>query len=119
MPEKMDKNPFKIFVGNIPLEAKEPELKELFQKYGTVIEANIVRNYAFVHMENDDEGKEAIRNINSTVWHGSRLKCEQAVSRKQEESNSVKLFVGNLSEETKKEDIRKLFESNFSLFKFH
>jgi len=38
----------KIFVGNLTDNVKAPEIRELFSKYGTVVECDIVRNYGFV-----------------------------------------------------------------------
>lgn len=38
----------KIFVGNLTDNTKAPEIRELFNKFGTVVECDIVRNYGFV-----------------------------------------------------------------------
>ena len=39
---------FKIFVGNLPDGTSATEVKPLFEKYGTVIECDIVKNFGFV-----------------------------------------------------------------------
>lgn len=38
----------KIFVGNVHRDAKRLELKSLFEAYGSVVEADILTNYAFI-----------------------------------------------------------------------
>lgn len=39
---------FKIFVGNLPDGTSATEVKPLFEKYGTVVECDIVKNFGFV-----------------------------------------------------------------------
>lgn len=38
----------KIFVGNVSPHTTTQELRNLFQSYGNVVEADILSNYAFV-----------------------------------------------------------------------
>ena len=56
--------PIKIYVGNIPLSARNSELKELFEKFGKVAECDILKDFAFVfgfvHMEDKNDAKMAI-----------------------------------------------------------
>ena len=40
--------PTKLYIGNIPPTVSSTELKELFEKYGKVLECDIVKDYAFV-----------------------------------------------------------------------
>ena len=40
--------PTKLYVGNIPSSVSSRELTELFEKYGKVIECDIIKDYAFV-----------------------------------------------------------------------
>lgn len=39
---------FKIFVGNLPDGTSATEVKPLFEKYGPVVECDIVKNFGFV-----------------------------------------------------------------------
>lgn len=39
---------FKIFVGNLSDSTKTPDIKPLFEKYGKVVECDVVKNYGFV-----------------------------------------------------------------------
>ena len=40
--------PTKLYIGNVPSAINSTELKELFEKYGKVLECDIVKDYAFV-----------------------------------------------------------------------
>lgn len=40
--------PTKLYIGNVPPTVSSTELKELFEKYGKVLECDIVKDYAFV-----------------------------------------------------------------------
>lgn len=63
-------NTFKIFVGNLSDRTTSQDLRELFQQHGTVVEADAVKNYGFVHMQNETEGKAAIEALNGYSLHG-------------------------------------------------
>jgi RNA recognition motif-containing protein len=69
-----------IYVGNLPLEVTEDELRREFMAYGEVISAIIMndkyigsgqsRGYAFVEMPFQSEGKAAIAALNEkTLGH--------------------------------------------------
>lgn len=44
--------PTKLYVGNIPASVNSRELTELFEKYGKVLECDIIKDYAFVVSQN-------------------------------------------------------------------
>ncbi|CAL2044693.1 hypothetical protein CAEBREN_31415 [Caenorhabditis brenneri] len=46
--------PSKLFVGNLPDNVDSNKLKQIFQPFCKVTECDIVKNYAFVHIEEDD-----------------------------------------------------------------
>lgn len=54
------------------------DLRPLFEKYGTVVECDVVKNYGFVHMENKDQGRDAINNLDGNVVNGKAVKVEAA-----------------------------------------
>lgn len=39
---------FKIFIGNLADKATKADIQPLFEKYGKVVECDIVKNYGFV-----------------------------------------------------------------------
>ena len=63
-------NTFKIFVGNLSDRTTSNDIRQLFEAHGTVVEAGVIKNYGFIHMENADEGKRAIESLNSYVLNG-------------------------------------------------
>ena len=74
--------PIKLYVGNIPLSARNYDLKELFEKFGKVAECDILKDFAFVHMDNTNDAKAAIAGLHDTLWKGARLRVELSISSK-------------------------------------
>ncbi|XP_072041678.1 uncharacterized protein [Amphiura filiformis] len=48
-------------------------LSEIFEKFGEVVECDVIRNYGFVHMTNETEGQEAITNLDDSNFMGSKI----------------------------------------------
>jgi len=40
--------PTKLYIGNVSSSVNSTELKELFEKYGKVLECDIIKDYAFI-----------------------------------------------------------------------
>ncbi|CAG9863557.1 unnamed protein product [Phyllotreta striolata] len=110
MPGFSSAGTFKIFIGNLPEKTAVAELRPLFEKYGKVVECDVVKNYGFVHMENEADGREAIQSLNGQMFSGQPMKCEAAKSRKAPQTPTTKIFVGNLTDNTKAPQIRELFK---------
>ncbi|GLH09110.1 RNA-binding protein lark [Gryllus bimaculatus] len=100
---------FKIFVGNLADKTTTEDIKPLFEKYGKVVECDVVKNYGFVHMEHEEAGRDAIQNLNGYLVHGQAIKVEAATSRKGPQTPTTKIFVGNLTDNTKAPQVRALF----------
>lgn len=60
-------------------------------------------------MENEDAGRDAIQNLDGYMVHGVAMKVEAATSRKGPQTPTTKVFVGNLSDNTKAPQVRALF----------
>lgn len=66
--------------------------------------------YSYVkHMEDEESGREAIKNLNNSLVNGTAIKVEAATSRKGPNTPTVKIFVGNLPDRTKASEVRALF----------
>jgi RNA recognition motif-containing protein len=91
--------PIKIYVGNIPQSARNSELKELFEKFGKVVECDILKEFAFVHMDDTNDAKAAIAGLNDSLWKGSRIRVELSTTKtsKGEPSMRHKLGADDLS----------------------
>ncbi|CAF1143677.1 unnamed protein product [Adineta ricciae] len=68
--------PTKLYIGNVSPSVSSTELKELFEKYGKVLECDIVKDYAFVHMEDASKAKASIAALNDFNLKGSRIRVE-------------------------------------------
>lgn len=100
---------FKLFIGNIEEKTVPTDIKPLFEKYGKVVECDVVKNYGFVHMENEQQGRDAIQNLNGYVVNGNAIKVEAAKSRRAPNTPTIKIFVGNLTDKTRAPEVRELF----------
>ncbi|PWA14807.1 hypothetical protein CCH79_00014510 [Gambusia affinis] len=96
----------KIFVGNLPQEATEDEIKELFEEHGTVTECAIIKNFAFVHMDDRKAATKAIRTLHQHKLHGTAINVEASHGKNQ---GPVKLHVANV-EKGADDELRALFE---------
>ncbi|MEQ2224641.1 hypothetical protein ILYODFUR_009540 [Ilyodon furcidens] len=56
----------KLHVGNIA--CTNQELRAKFEEFGSVLECDIVKNYAFVHMERVEDAMEAINKLDNTAF---------------------------------------------------
>ena len=78
-----------IYVGNIPFETTDADLKQLFETHGTVSRVNMImdrdtgrpRGFAFVEMTNDAEGNAAIEALNGSELGGRPLTVNEARPR--------------------------------------
>jgi len=81
----------KLFVGNLDWGLTEEELKEVFEKFGAVEEAAIIkdkfsgksRGFAFVTFTNDEEGEKAIKELNGTELKGRDMVVNEARPQEQ------------------------------------
>ncbi|RWS30094.1 RNA-binding protein 4B-like isoform X2 [Leptotrombidium deliense] len=60
---------------------KTDELRALFEKYGKVEECDVVKNFGFVHMGNEDESKIAIESLNGSEFMGVKITVEASHSK--------------------------------------
>lgn len=101
-------NTFKIFIGNLSDSTTSTEIRELFEQHGIVVEADVVKNYGFVHMENADEGTAAIKALNSTVINGKPMVVEASTGARKA-AKRTKIFIGNIHKDTESEELKNLF----------
>ncbi len=78
-----------LFVGNVSRTATEEQLKALFERFGRVSSARIIkdrftgeaRGFAFVEMPSDEEGQAAIAGANGVELEGRPLRVNEARPR--------------------------------------
>jgi len=102
----------KLYVGNLGDDGNitSTDLRPLFETYGTVTECECIKNYAFVHMEEESAATEAVTNLNGHSVKGRPIKVEKSES-KGPRKPSQKLFIGNIAEGTTNEELKAVFES--------
>jgi RNA recognition motif-containing protein len=80
-----------IYVGNLDYKVTEDDLKEAFEGYGSVESAKIItdkftgrsKGFGFVTMENDDEAKTAIEELNGATLASRQVTVNEAKPRKE------------------------------------
>lgn len=63
----------KLHVSNLGEGVTSDVLRAKFQEFGTVVECDIVKDYAFVHMERMEDAMEAIDKMDNTAFKGELL----------------------------------------------
>jgi RNA recognition motif-containing protein len=89
-----------IYVGNLAWKAKKQDLTELFQHFGEVIRAFIVRDkrtrrskgFGFVEMEDEDAARAAIEALNNTVFMERAIVVNEAHPRKDADDEDTDEF---------------------------
>lgn len=90
-----------IYVSNLSFHTSETDLKDLFEKYGTVNSAKIImdretnrsRGFAFVEMPSEEEGNLALKGLNGKEIQGRALSV--SVAREKENSGNRNSFSRN------------------------
>jgi RNA recognition motif-containing protein len=86
----------KIFVGGLPGDIDETDLKEMFELYGDVRSAIVIKDrqtgkskgFGFVEMPNDTEAKETIELLNGVKMLGKKIAVTQAEDNARSSSNN-------------------------------
>lgn len=76
----------KMYVGNIPYNATEEDLKGLFSEYGEIESLKIIQDqftdrskgFGFIEMVNEEDAKKAIATLNGKDFMGKSLNVAEA-----------------------------------------
>jgi nucleolin len=76
-------------VGSLPWSVNDEELKETFEKHGTVVSAKVItdrdtrrsRGFGFVEMESSSDASNAMRALNDSELNGRNIIVNEAKSR--------------------------------------
>ncbi len=79
----------RLYVGNLAYSVTDPDLLQLFEQYGAVASAQVLkdretnrsRGFGFVEMDNDDEADQAIQQLDGQDHNGRRLTVNEARPR--------------------------------------
>ena len=78
-----------IYVGNLPYDATDSDLQQLFESYGTVTSARVIidkmsgrsKGFGFVEMPDRGEAEKAIENTNGSDLMGRALRVNESQPR--------------------------------------
>ncbi|XP_072543536.1 RNA-binding protein 4.2 isoform X2 [Salminus brasiliensis] len=71
----------KLHVSNISSDCTNQELREKFEEFGPVVECDIVKDYAFVHMERREDAMESISALDNSTFQGKVINVQLSTSR--------------------------------------
>lgn len=85
-----------IFVGSLPFTAKEADLRESFEAYGSVESVKIItdretgrsKGFGFVEMPDEEEGTAAIEGLNGSDFGGRSIVVNKSEPKPQGERRS-------------------------------
>ncbi|MDF9831578.1 RNA-binding protein [Parabacteroides sp. PF5-6] len=75
-----------IYIGNLNYKVREEDLKQVFEEYGEVSSAKIIKDrdtgrakgFAFVEMPNDAEAQKAIEELDQAEFQGRQMVVKEA-----------------------------------------
>ena len=80
-----------IYIGNLPFNLGEEDLREIFEEYGEVASTKIIsdkfsgrsKGFGFVEMESDEEANKAIQELNNAEVGGRNIKVNESKPREE------------------------------------
>lgn len=78
-----------IYVGNLPFDASDSDLRSLFSDFGSVQSTSVItdrdtgrsRGFGFVELGDSSEGAKAIEKLDGHEWNGRRITVNEARPR--------------------------------------
>lgn len=79
-----------LFIGNLPYDMEEDELRELFEEYGEISSVKIItdrdsgksKGFGFVDMPDDQQAKKALDELDGAEIDGRSISVKKAEERK-------------------------------------
>ncbi|WCJ34297.1 RNA-binding (RRM/RBD/RNP motifs) family protein [Euphorbia peplus] len=98
-----------VYLGGIPHDATEDDLKRFCESIGEVIEVRIMKGrdsgeakgYAFVMFKSKELASKAIEELNNTEFKGKKVRCSTSQA-------NHRLFIGNVPRDWDDEDTKKI-----------
>lgn len=80
---------FKLFIGNLAYSVTDQDLNDFFASEGNVVSAVVIKDretdrskgFGFVEFESDEDGKNAIKNLNDKDLNGRPVSVSEARPR--------------------------------------
>jgi len=79
-----------IYVGQLPYNVTEEELREIFTEFGEIASLSLIKDkfsqqskgFGFIDMPNNSDADKAIKALNKSMLKGREIKVNQAEQRK-------------------------------------
>jgi len=84
-----------IYIGQLPFNVTEDELKDIFTEFGEVSNINLIKDrftgrskgFCFIEMPNNSEADKAIKSLNKSMLKGREIKVNQAEQRRKRKNS--------------------------------
>ena len=84
----------KIYIGQLPYNVTEDELKKIFTEFGEITDLKLImdrftgqsKGFGFIDMPNNSEADKAIKALNKSTLKGREIKVNQAEEHKKKNS---------------------------------
>ncbi|MBK5202560.1 MAG: RNA-binding protein [Prolixibacteraceae bacterium] len=81
-----------IFVGNLNYAVSEDDLKGIFEEFGELSSVKVIKDrftsrskgFGFVEMDNDEEAKKAIEQLNGTEVEGRDIVVNESIKKERD-----------------------------------
>jgi len=91
-----------IYIGNIPRETSEKEIRDAFEQYGEVTSINLIKDkftnmlkgFGFIEMPKKEDAENAIKGLDGTMFNGRPLIVNPAKPRTENRDNRQRRFKG-------------------------
>ncbi|XP_051145693.1 heterogeneous nuclear ribonucleoprotein Q isoform X2 [Andrographis paniculata] len=101
-----------VFIGGLPRDVSEEDLRELCEPFGEVFEVRIMKNrdtgegkgFAFVAFQEKDMAQKAIEELHNKEFKGRTLRCSLSESK-------YRLFIGNVPKSWTDDEFNKIIEA--------
>lgn len=94
----------RLFIRNLPFSTTEDDMKDLFSKYGNIVECHIPvddsnrnKGYAFVRFQTTQEASAAKRNLDGTAFQGRLMHVLNAEKNKKDKESHEELEISHKS----------------------
>ncbi|XP_015055735.1 heterogeneous nuclear ribonucleoprotein Q [Solanum pennellii] len=100
-----------VFIGGIPRDVSEEDLRDLCEPLGEIHEVRVMRNrdtgeskgFAFVAFKTKDEAQKTIEELHNKEYKGKTLRCSLSETK-------YRLFIGNVPKSWSDDDFRKVID---------
>ncbi|CAL9098558.1 unnamed protein product [Musa textilis] len=102
-----------VFIGGLPRDASEEDLRELAEPFGDIYEVRVMKDkdtkeskgFAFIMFTNSDAAQKAIEGIHEREFKGRKLRCSLSQAKH-------RLFIGNVPKSLAEDELRKILEDS-------